>query len=120
MNLFVVLGDKLVTPALSDSILAGVTRDTILMLAKELGVTAEERAISSAELFEAGASGALREVFGSGTAAVVSPVAELAFGDRALTIADGKPGEIALALYDRITKIQRGTAPDTHGWLTYC
>jgi branched-chain amino acid aminotransferase len=117
MNLFVVLGDKLVTPSLSDSILAGVTRDSILTLASELGIAAEERAISSAELFEASSAGRLKEVFGSGTAAVVSPVAELAFGDKILHINGGKPGEIALTLYDKISKIQRGLVPDTHGWL---
>ena len=120
MNLFVVMGDKLVTPALSDSILSGVTRDSILMLAKERGLTTEERPISSAELFEGAANGKLREIFGSGTAAVVSPVAELAFGDRTLTVNGGKPGEVALSLYDQISKIQRGAAPDTHGWLSFC
>jgi branched-chain amino acid aminotransferase len=118
MNLFVVIGDKLITPALSDSILSGVTRDSIIKLAPEFGVQVEERAISTAELFEASEKGTLREVFGSGTAAVVSPVAELAFGERKLEIGGGKPGELALGLYDRISKIQRGLGPDTFGWLT--
>lgn len=117
MNLFVVIGDKLITPSLSDSILSGVTRDSILTLAKDLGFAAEERAISVSELFDAQKKGSLREVFGSGTAAVVSPVAELAFGDDKLVVHDGKPGELALKLYEEISGIQRGTRPDKHGWL---
>lgn len=120
MNLFVVLGDKLVTPSLSDSILAGVTRDSILTLSKELNLDVEERAISTAELFEGAANGKLREIFGSGTAAVISPVAELAFGDQTLIVNGGKSGEVATTLYDTISKIQRGAAPDTHGWMTFC
>jgi branched-chain amino acid aminotransferase len=118
MNLFAVIGDTLVTPPLSDSILAGITRDSILTLSKSLGIKAEERPIDMAELVSANKSGALREVFGSGTAAVVSPVSELAMGDDKLLIGGGKPGEIALSLYAEITGIQRGTRPDPHGWLT--
>jgi len=118
MNLFVVIGDTLVTPQLSDSILAGVTRDSILVLAKDWGLKMEERAIGVAELFEARKNGRLREVFGSGTAAVVSPVTELAFGDDRLLMGDGRPGEIASRLYEEITGIQRGARPDKHGWLT--
>lgn len=118
MNLFVVLGDTLVTPHLSDSILAGVTRDSILTVAKDWGLAAEERAISVSELFEAHKNGTLREVFGSGTAAVISPVVELAFGDDRLMMGDGKPGAIASRLYEEITGIQRGAKPDRHGWMT--
>jgi branched-chain amino acid aminotransferase len=121
MNLFVVLGDTLVTPSLSDSILAGITRDTVLTLAREKGMAVEERAIGVDELFEGAKSGKLTEVFGSGTAAVISPVAELAFcGDDRLAIGGGKPGPVALSLYEEITSIQRGTRPDRHGWLTRC
>jgi len=118
MNLFVVIGDKLITPKLGDSILAGVTRDSILTLAKDLGLPAEERAIGVTELFDAQKNGSLKEVFGSGTAAVVSPVAELAFGDDRLAINDGKPGPLAIKLYEEITSIQRGDSPDRFGWLT--
>jgi branched-chain amino acid aminotransferase len=118
MNLFVVIGDTLVTPPLSDSILAGVTRDSILALAPSLGVKIEERPISMTELTDAHQKGTLREVFGSGTAAVISPVAELALGDRNLTIGGGKPGEIALRFYEEISGIQRGTKADPGGWRT--
>lgn len=117
MNLFVVLDGKLVTPHLSDSILAGVTRDSILTLAREWNITVEERPIGIAEMREANQRGGLHEVFGSGTAAVVSPVAELALGDEKLVIGDGQAGPIARRLYDEITGIQRGTIPDRHGWL---
>jgi len=118
MNLFAVIGDELVTPPLSDSILAGITRDSILALAAGLGVKTVERRIALAELADGAKSGKLREVFGSGTAAVVSPVGELSTATDKITIGTGKPGEIALKFYNEITGIQRGTRPDTKGWLT--
>jgi len=118
MNLFVVLGDTLVTPPLSDSILAGVTRDCVLTLAKELGIRAEERPVSITEVSEAAKKGSLREVFGTGTAAVVSPVGELAIGEQLLRVGDGQVGEVARRLYGEITGIQRGTIADRHGWIT--
>jgi branched-chain amino acid aminotransferase len=118
MNLFVVLGDTLVTPPLSDSILAGVTRDCVLTLAKELGIRAEERPVSITEVAEAAKKGSLREVFGTGTAAVVSPVGELAIGEQLLQVGKGQVGEIARRLYAEITGIQRGTIADRHGWIT--
>lgn len=117
MNLFVVIDGTLVTPHLSDSILAGVTRDSILTLAKEWGIKTEERAIGVAELRDASERGTLQEVFGSGTAAVVSPVAELAFGQDRLIVNGGRPGALASRLYEEITGIQRGAKPDRHGWM---
>ncbi|NUO48166.1 MAG: branched-chain amino acid aminotransferase [Polyangiaceae bacterium] len=118
MNLFAVFGDTLVTPPLSDSILAGITRDTILALAAGLGVKTEQRQISVDEILAGQKSGLLKEVFGSGTAAVISPVAELATENDKIVIGTGKPGEIALKFYNEITGIQRGTRPDSKGWLT--
>ncbi len=118
MNLFVVIGDELVTPPLSDSILSGVTRDCVLTLAREWGVKVSERPLALAELTAAHAAGTLREVFGSGTAAVVSPVGELATESSKMVINDGKVGALSLRLYEEITGIQRGTRPDRHGWLT--
>lgn len=117
MNLFAYLGDTLVTPPLSDSILAGVTRDSVLTLAADLGVKVEQRAISVKELRAAHARGALKEVFGTGTAAVVSPVGELAFAGETMRINDGQPGALGLELYKTITGIQRGTVKDAHGWM---
>lgn len=117
MNLFVVIGDELITPALEGSILAGVTRDSVITLAKEWGMKVSERRIALDELVEAHRMGGLREVFGCGTASVISPVGELAWdGERAL-INDGKIGPVAQKLYDTITRIQRGLLPDRHGWM---
>jgi branched-chain amino acid aminotransferase len=117
MNVCFVIGNTLVTPPLSDSILAGVTRDSVLTLARELGLGVEERPISLKELKAAHQSGTLTEVFGTGTAAVISPVGELAFAGEKLVINGGKPGPIGQKLYDEVIAIQRGARPDTHGWL---
>jgi branched-chain amino acid aminotransferase len=95
-----------------------VTRDSILALAKEWGLKVEERPLGAAEVLDAKKRGKLDEVFGSGTAAVVSPVAELAFGDDRVVINDGKPGPLANRFYHEITSVQRGEKPDTHGWLS--
>lgn len=118
MNFFVVLGNALVTPPLSDSILPGVTRDTLLTLGRELGFTVEERPLSVKELKAAQKAGTLKEAFGSGTAAVVSPVGELAWEGEKLVLGDGKPGVVAQNLYAELTAIQRAEKPDKHGWLT--
>ncbi len=117
MNLFVLLGKTLVTPPLSDSILAGVTRDSVIALAKDHSLVVEERPLSVKELRAAHVDGQLKEVFGTGTAAVISPVGELSFGGEAVMINEGKPGPIATTLYEHISGIQRGTKPDTHGWM---
>jgi branched-chain amino acid aminotransferase len=113
MNLFAVIGDDLVTPPLSDSILAGITRDSLLTIAKSKGMKAIERPIGRGEL----ESGKAKEVFGSGTAAVVSPVGELSFDGKRIVINDGVPGPVAKMLYDEITAIQRAVKPDPYGWM---
>jgi branched-chain amino acid aminotransferase len=118
MNLFVVIGDELVTAPLSDSILAGVTRDCVLTLAREWGVTVSERKVAIDEIVAAHRAGTLREVFGSGTAAVVSPVGELSVDGEALIVNANQPGPLSLRLYEEITGIQRGVRPDRYGWLT--
>ncbi len=117
MNLFVVLGNSLVTPPLSDSILPGVTRDSVLTLGRELGLSVEERPVSMRELVAAHKAGTLKEVFGTGTAAVISSVGELATATEKLVLGKGEPGPIAQRLYDEITAVQRGTRPDTRGWI---
>jgi branched-chain amino acid aminotransferase len=118
MNLFVVIGNTLVTPPLSDSILAGVTRDSVLTLATDLGLKAEERPLSMKEVRAAHQSGALTEVFGTGTAAVISPVGEFALAGEKLIFNGGQPGPVSLKLFEEITGIQRGTRPDRHGWVS--
>ena len=119
MNLFAFLGDELITPPLSDSILSGVTRDCVITLARDAGVKVVERILTIPELQAAHAKGSLKEVFGSGTAAVISPVGELALGGTVkLTINKGEVGPLAGQLYEEISGIQRGTRPDKYGWLT--
>lgn len=118
MNVFVRLGDEVLTPPLSGTILAGVTRATVLQLLRDWGITATERAPSFDELAGAIASGGDVEVFGSGTAAVISPVGALGSPDGDLTVRDGQPGPLAERLYAAITGIQHGDAPDPHGWTT--
>lgn len=117
MNVCFLIGKTLVTPPLSDSILAGVTRDSVLTLARGMGLTVEERPVSIKELKAAHQSGLLTEVFGTGTAAVISPVGELAFAGEKLIINGGAPGPIAQALYAEVGAIQRGSKPDVHKWL---
>jgi branched-chain amino acid aminotransferase len=116
MNLFVHVGDEVVTPPLEGTILPGVTRDCVLKLLKERGLKVSERHISVTELRRAHADGTLREIFGTGTAAVVSPVATLGFEDGDLTVGDGQPGPLAKDLFREVVALQRGEAEDVYGW----
>ncbi len=117
MNILFVIDGELVTPMLNGSILPGVTRDSVLALAKSWGMPVSERRISIDEVFEAHTAGRLSEIFGSGTAAVVSPVGELKYEDRVITIGGGKVGPVAQRLFDIISDIQYGRAKDTLGWI---
>lgn len=114
MNLMVRIGDSVVTPPLSDSILAGVTRDSILTILREWGVDVQERAISLDEMEEAHRAGKLMEIWGTGTAAVVSVVGELTCPEYTLT---PKGGDLALKLRRAIEDLHAGRTADTHGWL---
>ena len=119
MNLFVRIGDEVITPPLDDgTLLGGMTRASVLQLLRAWGVPVKERRVSVDELREAHAAGRLNEVFGTGTAAVISPVNELGFAEGTLKVGDGTFGEIAQRLYDTVTGVQRGTLPDTFGWMT--
>jgi branched-chain amino acid aminotransferase len=118
MNMMFVLGGKIVTPALNGSILPGITRDSVMKLARDMGYAVEERKVSIAEVLEAAENGTLDEAFGTGTAAVVSPVGKLGYEDRDYAINDGKIGPIAQKLYDALTGIQYGAMPDKFGWIT--
>jgi len=117
MNIFFLIDDELITPMLSGSILPGVTRDSVITLAKQMDLKVTERKISIDEVVDAHAAGTLKEIFGSGTAAVVSPVGELKYGDQIITVGDGTVGPLAQKLYDAIQGIQFGQAPDPHGWI---
>ncbi len=118
MNLFLLIGDELVTPPLGGSILAGVTRESVIEIARDWGLTVTERPVSIDEVQQAHADGHLKEVFGSGTAAVIQAVGTLVDEGREMTINGGVPGPLAERLYTTITRLQYGEDPDTRGWLT--
>jgi branched-chain amino acid aminotransferase len=118
MNLFVQVGDEVITAPLEGTILGGMTRDTVITLLKKWGVKVSERRISLPEVVQAQKDGQLREVFGTGTAAVISPVGELGFGNEKLVVGGGQIGELSKRLYEAVTRIQYGQDADTYGWLT--
>ena len=116
MNIFFKINGKIVTPMLNGSILPGITRDSVLKLCKEWGLETEERKISVDELIAAQKNGELEEVFGTGTAAVISPVGKLRYKDDVMQIGDGNIGPISQKLYDTVTGIQTGVLNDDFGW----
>jgi len=116
MNVFFKIGDEVVTPALEGSILPGITRDSVIHLLKDWGMKVTERKISIQELYDAHAEGKLVEAFGTGTAAVISPIGELNWEGKKISINEGKIGEISAKLYDTLTGIQYGVIEDKFGW----
>jgi branched-chain amino acid aminotransferase len=118
MNLVARIGDEFITPALDGTILGGITRDSVMTLLREWGQTVSERSLDIGELVDAHKKGTLREVFGCGTAAVITPVGELGWKGERLVVNSGQAGESARRLYDTITAIQYGQKPDSHGWIT--
>ena len=117
MNVFFVIDDEIVTPELQGSILPGVTRMSCIELLKKQGYKVSERRLSIEEVAEAADAGKLKEAFGSGTAAVISPIGELSWGDRDYKVNDNKIGALSQKLYDELTGIQWGTKPDPFGWV---
>lgn len=116
MNIMVKIGDEVITPPIAGTILPGVTRDSVLTLLKDWGVPASERTIGIDEVVAAHKAGTLREVWGTGTAAVISPVGELAYRGEKMVIGGGQIGPLTQRLYDAIVGIQYGRTPDPHGW----
>ena len=116
MNIMFKIDGKIVTPMLNGSILPGITRNSVLFLCRQWGMDVEERKVSVDELIEAQKSGKLEEVFGTGTAAVISPVGKLRYMDEVMTIGDGSIGPVTQKLYDTITGIQTGKIEDKYGW----
>ena len=116
MNIFFKIDGKIVTPELSGSILPGITRNSVINVCKSWGLTVEERKISVEELLDAQKSGKLEECFGTGTAAVISPVGKLRYKDDVMLINNNTIGEISQKLYDTITGIQWGECEDTFNW----
>ena len=117
MNVMFKIGGEIVTPILTGSILPGITRKSCIEVLKNLGYTVHERLLSVDELVEAMEKGALEEAWGCGTAAVVSPIGKLAYGDKEYVIGGGKIGEVTQKLYDILTGIQWGVTEDTYGWV---
>ncbi|GGO65058.1 branched-chain amino acid aminotransferase [Nonomuraea cavernae] len=117
MNLFFVFGDRLVTPALTGTLLPGITRDSILTLAAGLGLKPEERLITTDEWQAGCESGELTEVFACGTAAVVTPVGFVKGADRSWSIGDGTPGPVTMRVREELVGIQYGSRPDPHNWI---
>ncbi len=118
MNMLFVIDDELITSPLGGTILPGITRDTVLTLAREWGVKVSERTLSIDEIAEASRTGRLKEAFGAGTAAVISPVGQLHYQGRDLQVGDGGIGSLTRRLYDEIVGIQYGARPDPHQWMS--
>ena len=116
MNIMVKIGDEVITPPLTGTVLPGVTRDSVLTLLRNWGLRASERQVGIDEVMAAHRAGTLTEVWGTGTAAVISPVGELAYKGEKMVINGGKIGPLTQRLYDAIVGIQYGQAPDPHGW----
>jgi len=119
MNIMFVINGVAITPPLSGTILPGVTRDSVLMLLREMPFPFEERPISIEEFTAAHAAGTLQEAFGIGTAAIIAPIACIGYRGRDLTLPTGAPGALSKKLHTQLTAIQTGSAPDPHHWLLY-
>lgn len=117
MNAFFVIDDQVITPSLDGTILGGGVRDSVIQMLKKRGHKVIERKLRMSEVVEAHTSGRLKEAFGTGTAAVISPIGELNYQGNKLSLSNGRIGEISQALYQDLTGIQYGTSPDTEGWL---
>ncbi len=116
MNVFLKINGEVVTPMLNGSILAGITRDSVIQLLKHWDLPISERKISMQEIYEAHENGTLEEAFGSGTAAVISPIGELYWEGKHLVINEGKTGDLSKKVYDTITGIQYGKLEDPLNW----
>lgn len=117
MNVMFKIGGKIVTPALTGSILPGITRKSCIEVLRDLGYEVEERLLSVDELVSAMKDGKLEEAWGCGTAAVVSPIGTLCYEDVEYKVNGGEIGEVTSTLYDIITGIQWGKKEDKYGWI---
>ncbi len=117
MNIMFLLDGKVVTPKLTGTVLPGITRRTCLDLLTDWGIPVEERLLPAQELFEAASQGRLQEAWGTGTAAVISPIGLLEWQDYKVTLCGGQVGPLTQKLYDSLTGILWGTLPDPHGWI---
>ena len=118
MNVMFKVDGKVITPMLTGSVLPGITRKSCIEMLRSWGVEVEERLITAQELFDAAAQGRLEEAWGTGTAAVISPIGEMGWEDKHVVVNGGKIGPVAQKLYDNLTGIQWGKVEDTFGWIT--
>ena len=118
MNVFFIIEDTVVTPSLVGSILSGITRKSVIELLQSWGYTVEERRLSIDEIIEANNNGSLKEAFGTGTAAVISPIGRLSVDSKDIIVNNKEIGPISQRLYNELTGIQRGTQKDTFSWIT--
>ena len=116
MNIFFLIGDTLITPKLSGTVLPGITRRSVIAIAEEMGINVEERRISIDEIFDAWKDGSLKEIFGSGTAAVISPVGLINHKGVDLELNQKEIGPFAKEMFDKLTGIQYGKVDDNYGW----
>ena len=116
MNMFFVINGEVITAPLTGSILPGITRDSVLKILKNWGVKASERSLSIDEVIESAQNGTLKEAFGTGTAAVISPVGQITYKDKDYLVAGGKMGDLSQRLYQEIIGIQYGKKEDPYSW----
>lgn len=118
MNVFFKIDGEVITPSLEGTILPGITRMSTIELLRDMGVKVTERRITIQEIYDAHAAGKLDEAFGTGTAAVISPIGEFSWDGNVISVNNGKIGETATKVYNCITGIQSGELEDTYGWTT--
>lgn len=117
MNMFFVIADEVITAPLTGTILPGVTRESVIRLASDWGLKVSERSLTIDEVIQAAKDGRLKEAFGTGTAAVISPVGQITYMGENYVVAGGKMGELSQRLYDEIVAIQYRQKPDPYGWV---
>lgn len=117
MNMFFAIDDEVITAPLDGSILPGITRDSVIQIVKDWGIKMSERSLSIDEVIEAAENGRLKEAFGTGTAAVISPVGKITYKGKDHVVAGGKMGDLSQRLYDEIVGLQYGEKADMHGWV---
>ena len=117
MNMFFAIDDELITAPLNGSILPGITRDSVIQIVKDWGIKISERSLSIDEVIEAAENGRLKEAFGTGTAAVISPVGNITYKKKDYVVAGGTMGDLSQRLYNEIVALQYGEKADTHGWV---
>jgi branched-chain amino acid aminotransferase len=116
MNMFFVMGDQVITPPLTGSILPGITRDSVMQIVNSWGMKMSEQSITIDEVISGAKNGNLREAFGTGTAAVISPVGQITYRGEDFIVAGGKMGDLSQRLYNEIVAIQYGEKEDPFGW----